>query len=362
MLAVALLAGWQGRALLSPPFDSTLGVWVFTSVVIVSALLCYLRGVLVGDERFAWLMMGLGLTFWAAGEVYFDNFLPKVNPPFPSPADAAYLAFYGPVCVALWSLAKSRIRTLSSALWLNGLVGALAVATLTALLVFEPLVRTTRGSPAVVATTLAYPLADLVLLGMLATVFGMAGWRIGPSYALVFVGLICFRLSDLDFLLANADGGYVAGRIFDSGWPLGAILLAFSAWQRPRCYEAARRGPGPRWSLLAPMLCAAGIVALLLYADYHRRNTLAQALAAVTLVCVLMRVWQVFTSEQNMARQIMEERERRVSSRLEAAGQLAAGIAHEINTPLAFYRWLGRVSQTIRRRADGGHERVSRVA
>lgn len=203
MLAVALLAGWQSRALLSPPFDSRLGVWVFTGAMVVSALVCYLRGVLVGDERFAWLMVGLGLTLWAAGEVYFDNFLSKANPSFPSPADVGYLAFYVPVCVALWSLAKSRVRTLSSALWLNGLIGALTVATLTALLVFEPLVRTTHGSPAVVATTLAYPLADLVLLGMLAAVFGMAGWRIGASYLLVFLGLLCFWLSDLNFLLAS---------------------------------------------------------------------------------------------------------------------------------------------------------------
>lgn len=61
-----------------------------------------------------------------------------------------------------------------------------------------------------------------MVAGVLAAVFAMAGWRIGPSYLLVFVGLVCFWLSDLHFLLTNADGTYTPGSLFDAGWPVAA--------------------------------------------------------------------------------------------------------------------------------------------
>ncbi len=45
-------------------------------------------------ERVAWAVMGLALTLWAGGEIYWtDVFADAAEAPFPSLADALWLGF-----------------------------------------------------------------------------------------------------------------------------------------------------------------------------------------------------------------------------------------------------------------------------
>jgi hypothetical protein len=125
-----------------------------------------------GPERAAWLALTIGLLGFFAGDVYYTVVITPMGEdaaPFPSPADAGYLAIYPGAYVALVLLLRARAGRIPSALWLDGLIAALAVAALGAALVFG-VVASTEGSLAAVATNLAYPLGDLMLLAFVIAV------------------------------------------------------------------------------------------------------------------------------------------------------------------------------------------------
>ena len=54
-------------------------------------------------------------------------------------------------------------------------IAALAVAALSAAIVFQGVLRTTGGEPLEVATNLAYPVADLALLGLVTGGIALTG-------------------------------------------------------------------------------------------------------------------------------------------------------------------------------------------
>ena len=74
-------------------------------------------------------------------------------------------------------LIRARLPHVSPTLWLDGLIGALGVASVSAAVIFDTVLRHTHGSFGVVATGLAYPVGDLVLLGGLVSVGVASGAR-----------------------------------------------------------------------------------------------------------------------------------------------------------------------------------------
>ena len=84
-------------------------------------------------------------------------------------------------------LLRARAGRISPALWLDGLVCALAVAALGAALVLG-VVASTDGPPATVATNLAYPLGDLALVAFVTAVIAVTGRRAGRTWWLVAAG------------------------------------------------------------------------------------------------------------------------------------------------------------------------------
>jgi diguanylate cyclase len=143
---------------------------IYNGTILGAALLCALRAAARRVDRAAWRLMAIALGFWAVGELYWDVFLgPSNNAPIPSPADAFWLAFYVPAVASLALLARARLRHVPAALWLDGLIGALGVASVSAALIFDTVLRHTHGRFGVVATGLAYPVGDLVLLSLLVS-------------------------------------------------------------------------------------------------------------------------------------------------------------------------------------------------
>ena len=64
-------------------------------------------------------------------------------------------------------------------------------------LIFEPVLHATEGSTGAVATTLAYPLGDLVLLGLLFEVFALTHWRPDRVWLLIAAGLAINCVADI---------------------------------------------------------------------------------------------------------------------------------------------------------------------
>ncbi len=199
---------------------------------------------------------------------------------------------------------RSRAGRVSPTLWLDGLIAALAVTALGAALVLS-VVAGTDGPFATVATNLAYPLGDLMLLAFVCAVAVVAGRQAGRTWALVAAGLVVFAAIDTIYLYQSALGTYREGTILDAGWPVMYLLVALAAWQPHRRVDA-RRLHGPRMLALP---AGAGVLALgiLIVDHYAVINELALWLAAASMLAGVVRFSLTYRENLRMLRASEEE-------------------------------------------------------
>src|SRR5690606_17922218 len=96
------------------------------------ALATVARAVLVQAERPAWAVLGAGMTTWAVGEVlHVVGVGAAVGEAVV--ADVLYAAFYPCAFVALALLVRARVEIRASVVWFDGLVVALALTAVAAL-------------------------------------------------------------------------------------------------------------------------------------------------------------------------------------------------------------------------------------
>jgi two-component system, cell cycle response regulator len=274
---------------------------------LLGVAVCALRVVHAsGRERAAWLALTLGLFGYFAGDVYYTVVITPMESaaPFPSPADAGYLAIYPGAYVALVLLLRARAGRIPPNLWLDGLVTALAIAALGAALVFG-VVASTEGSLAAVATNLAYPLGDLALLAFVIGVVTVAGWRAGRTWVLIGIGFGLFAVIDTIYLYQVALDTYVEDKLLDAGWPAAYVLLAFAAWQ-PQKYLDGRVLRGAAM-LVLPAGSALVALGLLLFDHYVELNDLALWLASASVVAVVFRFALTFRANLRMLRASEDE-------------------------------------------------------
>jgi diguanylate cyclase (GGDEF)-like protein len=251
------------------------------------------RGVIHRRERLAWILVGVAVIAWGTGNTVWTFTVANMDdPPFPSYADIGFLAVYPPAYIAIVLLLRSRVAELRWSLWLDGLIGALAVAAVGTALVFDPVLDTVGGSRSAVATNLAYPLADLALIALVVWALAVTGWRPGRTWGLIAAGLLVFSVSDCLYLYETAVGSYVYGSPTDLGWVTGGLLLAWAAWQP---VGERVRSAIDGWPLLLPPVAMALLgLAVLVYDHFHRVNTLALTFATLSILAVVARMALTF--------------------------------------------------------------------
>ena len=313
-LAFALCAGWltlhELHAVLVPGLD----VGPLFSRYAHDVVLLAASGLVVaggrrrrGAERVAWLLIGAGVLAWSLGEVQYTVVLwDDSSPPIPSPADIGYLLFPPLALAGAVVLLRSRARGIPRRWWLDGFTAALSVAAVSAALVFETVLHHVGGDTASVATALAYPLWDLVLLGVFVGALAGTGWRLDRTWVLLALGVTTFWLADSLYLVRTAEGTYESGGWFDAGWWAGLTLIALAAWQGE---PAPERGPSDeRLRAIALPLGFGGVgLALLVYGGLASVNALAVALAAASLLAVMARTVVVFQDNVAMLRASRDE-------------------------------------------------------
>jgi diguanylate cyclase (GGDEF)-like protein len=275
------------------PLSWLLEKWGYNVVLVGSGLACFARGLKVRTERAAWLTMGAGVVGWALGNVYYTVVLWDMDPiPIPSVSDVLWLAYYPIVYVAVAMLLRARIARFHASLWVDGALAALAVAALSAAVVFQSVLEGTGGRPIEVATNLAYPLGDLVLLGMVTGGVALTGWKPGRTWGALALSFIVFGVSDGIYLWGNATGTWQAGSVFEAGWPAATLLLAWAAWMPPR--HVRPRPLDGRRTLVIPTLFALLGLTLLISDHFDRLNLLAVALAWASVLAVIGRFGMTF--------------------------------------------------------------------
>jgi len=255
-----------------------------------AALICWLRLRPTRSGRLPQYLVFAGLVSYTVGHVWWTVAdalsLPVAQPSVP---DALFLALQPLVFAAVVLQVRRRSRTEASAVWLDGVVGALAVAAVAAVFLCGPIARASAASGAELAVLSLYPLLDVVVLLALGGWASLQRWRPRPDVLLLFAGMGVQTATDLVFMLGRSSGILGSGGVTQVGWSIAVTLIAFAAGHQDQ--DRPQAGPERRWTLVTvPAAAAAVALALLLVDHFHPLPQLTVALAAATVLAALIRL------------------------------------------------------------------------
>jgi two-component system cell cycle response regulator len=277
--------------------------WVCIGLVLGAAALLALRGFASDDRRAPWLFLSLGAAMWAGGELIYEiaySDAPELAP-YPSIADAFWLGSYFAVGTGIVLVLRSRLRrAFHATMWLDAAIGAATISALAATIAFDPVLTDTAGYGWETATDLAYPLLDLGLLSLVATLLALTGWRPGLGWALFAVALSMQAISDVLYAREIALGTDSGDTLLAPLWPAAMLLLAYAAW-RPLT-TSLRRGVPLARVFIFPAAFTLIALGILVYDQIHSVNTLGVVLAATAIALAVGRMALSFLDNLRMLR------------------------------------------------------------
>jgi diguanylate cyclase (GGDEF)-like protein len=164
------------------------------------------RALAMRDQRAAWLVLALGLVSWLGGQLLSTLQAPADGTaPFPSAVDYGLIGFYLAQYVTLFLIARSGLRSVPRATWLDGTIAILLLGTVGAHWLFTPLIEA-GGSASGAIVIISYPAADVVLLALVLGVAVLHGGRPGAMWWRLGLGILMTAIADAWFALGSTTG------------------------------------------------------------------------------------------------------------------------------------------------------------
>jgi diguanylate cyclase len=280
-LASTVLRGREGS-------NSFYDVWIANLGYAGCTVMCGWAALVRRRGRWGWAAIAFSLLLFTSGSILWTALVQYFNPvPYPSIADACFLAFFVVAFLGIGLLVRESVPKTSKTIWLDGLMAALGVAAFEATLVIGPISTANKGDFGTVATNIAYPIGDLVLVTMVVAVFAVRGWRPGRLWWTLGLGLVIFAAADSVYVLRVTSGTYVTGTPLDSLWLIGAFLIASAAWQGMGAERATARTAQPL--IVVPLLFLLSSLAIVVYATTRPVLPLGVFLATATLLIAIGR-------------------------------------------------------------------------
>lgn len=292
------------------PVDSPLWVAVSLGAGLVAVGVFFAAAVrLPARARAVWWLLWAYLALTVAGNVVYDVMEYHFGiDPFPSWADALYLAAYVPQIVALLLLMRQRQRIWDRQAWIDSAIITLAAVSVAATFVLLPMLS--RTTPADLSTYLAlsYPLLDLAVLAILIRLT-VGGGRPTMALVLLTASVAVTLLADLIYNGLAATGSAAEA----PGWLevlfTGGLLLLAAASTDPGAASIGRPSPvepsimsTPRTiflgvgALTAPVLLAVGT------RDAATPEVFFLAMAAIAVnILVIWRILLLLSTVQRQA-------------------------------------------------------------
>jgi len=268
--------------------------WVYDILALIGMVLCVWRAIRVRLDRVVWSLIALSLVLQVAGNTAYTMFYGNVDlPPIPSIADAFWIACYLPMAVAL----ILRVRAAGGGrgvVILDVVIAIGALGSISAAFVLDAIIG--GGSPSALAlvTSLAYPVADLVLVALVLHLAAGNGWRLGRATAVMAGCFVVWAVTDTIYAFQNVHGTYIGGGVLDLGWVGPFLLFGLAAWMRPDA-PSARQTPGWR-ALTVPVGFSVIALAMVLYCAGADVTAVPIAFAGASLACVIARFVVTFRS------------------------------------------------------------------
>jgi diguanylate cyclase len=262
--------------------------------------LCAWRAIARRPGRWGWGAIACGLLLFTAGSVLWTTWVQFFNPvPYPSIADACFFAFFFMAFLGIGLLVRETVPRTSKTVWVDAVIAALGVAALEATLVIDPIAKLNTGNFWTVATNIAYPIGDLVMVTMVVAVFAVRGWRPGRLWWMLGAGLVIFAAADSVYVSRVVSGTYVTGTPLDTTWLIGAFVIVFAAWQSMDARISSV--PIMQPPNLVPALFLLSSLGIVVYATAQRIGALGIVLASATLVIAIARSAYAFRQLRALA-------------------------------------------------------------
>lgn len=263
--------------------------WGVAAFELLASSLCLGRA-LTARKRTVPLLLGFGILAWTLGDATLAaESQGGATPPVPSLADLFYLCFYPLVYVALVLLTRKHLNRLGATTLLDGAVAGLGAAALCSCFAFNTILHSVGGSPASVATNLAYPIGDGLLLILAVGGTAVITGRNKTQWLLVAGAIAITAVGDTFNLFSGSGTPSHVGTIFNGiAWPCAILLISISVWARPpqRNPLSIEATPG----FVLPGLGAAAGLTILVVDTVHQVTPVAVGLATATLIAVGIRL------------------------------------------------------------------------
>ena len=279
---VGVIAG--GNAL----FDD----WVHDILLVAAAALCLAHARRGGRTGPASLAFGVGLAAWAAGDLWWALFYEHdPDPPFPSPADALWLAWYPFTALGIALLIRHSVSSFHLHRWMDGLAVMLIVLTPCAALFLQPAAEASARGTLATIVVLSYPVLDALLIGGVLGVYGLLDWHVDRAWLLLGVGCALMAMADGLFAVQQARASAVDGG-YDFTWSAGALLIAMAVWRTVEVPQTRPASAG--WRAIALPLGAQALAAAIQV--YGLFNPLGDTERLVTMFVLLVAMVQIIVS------------------------------------------------------------------
>ena len=263
--------------------------WGVATFEFVASCLCLWRAV-TSRRKTIPLLLGLGILSWSIGDaVLASESAGGATPAVPSLADLFYLGFYPIVYIALVLLTRKHLYRLGATTWLDGAVAGLGAAALCACFAFNTVLHSVGGDASAVATDLAYPIGDGLLLILAVGGTAIIPGRKKTQWLLIAGAIALTAVGDTFNLFASSGATSHVGTIFNSiGWPCAILLISIAVWVRPLRKSPMAVGEAP--GFLLPGLGAGAGLSILVADTIHPVTPVAVGLATGTLITVGIRL------------------------------------------------------------------------
>ncbi|MFF8939366.1 aminotransferase class I/II-fold pyridoxal phosphate-dependent enzyme [Streptomyces paradoxus] len=243
-----------------------------------------------------WWVLAAGLLVFIAGGTYYfvtEQYL-GASDPFPSPADACYLAMYPLFAIGLLGLVRHRWADRDLPSLLDALIVTAGLALPVWVYLVQPLTVLQGLTWQQRAISIAYPLGDIVVLALLVRLLTPSPVD-GSNRAvrLLVVGTVALLVTDIAYGILRLNDVWQTGSLLDLGWVVFSTAWGLAALQ-PSMVELTASVP-QRESLLPPprrlvMLAVATLIApgILLWEALSGRTRDAAVIAAFSGVLFLL--------------------------------------------------------------------------
>lgn len=252
------------------------------------------------------VVLGTACISWAIGDTVLTiESLGGASPSVPSAADAFYLGFFPIAYLSFMMVIRRGTASSLIATSLDALVAGLAASALAAAYLFSEVKKVSGGGTLSVATNLAYPIGDLLLLSL-----AVGGIGILPKGYRRFLGIAAAAMAAngtgdvFNLLQVNSKIGYISNAI---AWPISLLLLAAATWTQPADAWVPPENSSSltserRAGFVLPATAALAAMVVLLTASLAHTSRAAVGLAAATLFVAGLRLTMTVRDAQALTK------------------------------------------------------------